>query len=57
MYFRRANAAFAGETSLWRLAVAPSLLCAIVVISIGFAPSALLRLSAAAAAMMTGIAP
>jgi NADH:ubiquinone oxidoreductase subunit 2 (subunit N) len=57
MYFRRANAAFAGETSLWRFAVAPSLLCAIAVISIGFAPGALLRLSAAAASMLTGVAP
>lgn len=57
IYFRRANAAFGGETGVWRLAVAPSLLCAIAVISIGFAPGALLRLAAAASSMLTGIAP
>jgi formate hydrogenlyase subunit 3/multisubunit Na+/H+ antiporter MnhD subunit len=57
MYFRRANTTSAGGTSLWRFAVAPSLLCAIAVISLGFAPGALLRLSATAASMLTGIGP
>lgn len=57
MYFRRANVTFAGDTSLWRFAVAPSLLCAIAIIGVGFAPGALLRFSATAASMLTGIAP
>lgn len=57
MYFRRANAAFAGEKSVWRFAAAPSLACAILAIGIAFAPGALLRVSAAAAGMLTDAAP
>jgi multicomponent Na+:H+ antiporter subunit D len=53
MYFRRASEAFAGETSAWRLALAPALMAAIIVIAWGFAPGALLRWAASAAAMLT----
>jgi NADH:ubiquinone oxidoreductase subunit 2 (subunit N) len=56
IYFRRASEAFAGETSAWRLALAPALLAAIITIAIGFAPGLLLRWTAAAASMLTGIA-
>lgn len=53
LYFRRASEAFAGETGAWRLALAPALMAAIIVIAWGLAPGALLRWAASAAAMLT----
>ncbi len=57
IYFRRASETFAGDTGLWRLALAPALIAAIVAIAFGAAPGALLRASASAASMLTGIGP
>lgn len=54
MYFRRAAVTFAGERSIWRLALSPALTAAVLGIAIGAAPSALLRWAAAAAAMLLG---
>ncbi|MGD9967002.1 MAG: proton-conducting transporter membrane subunit [Hyphomonadaceae bacterium] len=54
MYFRRGNDAFAGERSLWRLALAPALSAALACIAMGAAPAALLRWAASAAAMLVG---
>lgn len=56
MYFRRANAAYAGEGGVWRVALAPALLAAIVTIALGFAPVFLLRAAGVASGMLTGIA-
>lgn len=56
MYFRRANAAYEGEGGVWRAALAPALLAAIVGIAIGVAPNALLRAAAAASQLLTGLA-
>lgn len=56
IYFRKATEAFAGETGLWRLALAPALVVAIVTIAFGLAPGLLLRWTATAASMLTGVA-
>lgn len=56
IYFRRASETFGGEAGLWRLALAPALLAAIVTISLGLAPGLLLRWAANAASMLTGVA-
>jgi multicomponent Na+:H+ antiporter subunit D len=56
MYFRRANAAYAGEGGVWRAALVPALVAAIAGIAIGLAPGALLRAAAAASLMLTGLA-
>ena len=56
MYFRRANAAYAGEGGVWRVALAPALLAAIVTIALGFAPVFLLRAAGVASGMLTGTA-
>lgn len=55
MYFRRANAPYAGEGGVWRIALAPALAASIVVIAIGLAPNALLAAAAAASHMLTGL--
>jgi len=57
IYFRRANETFAGDTGWSRLALAPALIAAIVTIAFGAAPGALLRATATAASMLTGIGP
>lgn len=54
MYFRRAGETFAGERSLWRFALAPALMVAVLGIAVGLAPGALLRWAANAAAMLMG---
>ncbi|MGE0663367.1 MAG: proton-conducting transporter membrane subunit [Hyphomonadaceae bacterium] len=54
MYFRRADETFAGERGLWRFALSPALLAAVVCIAMGVAPDALLRWAASAAAMLMG---
>lgn len=54
MYFRRANAAYAGEGGVWRVALGPALIGAIIAIGAGVAPGSLLRAAAAASAMLTG---
>lgn len=56
MYFRRANAAYAGDGGVWRVALAPALIAAIVAIGLGFAPLFLLRAAGVASGMLTGIA-
>ncbi|MGQ0533150.1 MAG: proton-conducting transporter transmembrane domain-containing protein [Caulobacteraceae bacterium] len=53
VYFRRAGEVLA-QASLWRFALAPALIAAIVGIAIGLAPGALLRWSAAASLMLMG---
>ena len=55
MYFRRANATYAGEGGVWRVALAPVLLAAIAAIAIGLAPGVLLSAAAAASHMLTGM--
>ncbi|MEZ5960210.1 MAG: proton-conducting transporter membrane subunit [Hyphomonadaceae bacterium] len=56
MYFRRANAAYAGDGGVWRVALGPALIAAIVAIGIGFAPLVLLRAADVASGMLTGVA-
>lgn len=56
MYFRRANTTYAGEGGVWRVALAPALVAAIIVIAIGVAPAFLLNAAAAASHMLTGLA-
>ena len=56
MYFRRANAAYVGEGGVWRVALAPALIAAIVATGLGFAPLFLLRAADVASGMLTGIA-
>jgi multicomponent Na+:H+ antiporter subunit D len=56
MYFRRADIAYAGEGGVWRVALAPALVAAIVAIAIGLAPSVLLRAAAEASLLLTGLA-
>ncbi|MEZ5972978.1 MAG: proton-conducting transporter membrane subunit [Hyphomonadaceae bacterium] len=56
MYFRRANAAYAGERGVWRIALAPALIVAIATVTIGVAPGFLLRAAAAASLKLTGLA-
>jgi anti-sigma-K factor RskA len=56
MYFRRANAAYAGEGGVWRVALAPTLVVAIAAIAIGLAPGFLLRAATTASLMLTGLA-
>lgn len=55
MYFRRANAAYEGAGGVWRVALGPALIVAIIAIGVGVAPGSLLRAAAAASAMLTGI--
>ena len=56
IYFRRADIAYAGEGGVWRVALAPALVAAIVAIAIGLAPSVLLRAAAEASLLLTGLA-
>ncbi|MEZ5957896.1 MAG: proton-conducting transporter membrane subunit [Hyphomonadaceae bacterium] len=56
MYFRRANAAYAGEGGVWRVVLGPALFAAIVTIALGIAPLLLLRAADIASGMLTGIA-
>ncbi|MCX7359818.1 MAG: proton-conducting transporter membrane subunit [Alphaproteobacteria bacterium] len=55
MYFRRANAPYAGDGGVWRVALAPALIAAIAAIAIGLAPGFLLRAAATASLMLTGL--
>ncbi|ANP44912.1 proton-conducting transporter membrane subunit [Candidatus Viadribacter manganicus] len=57
MYFRRANAAYAGEGGVWRVTLAPALIAAIAAIGWGLAPGGLLRAAASASLMLGGISP
>jgi len=56
MYFRRANIAYAGDGGVWRVALGPVLIVAIVAIAVGLAPSVLLNAAAKASLMLTGLA-
>jgi NADH:ubiquinone oxidoreductase subunit 2 (subunit N) len=56
VYFRRAVAVGSADTDPWRVLIAPALVAAIGAIALGVEPSALLRLSARAAAHMFGTA-
>ena len=54
IYFRRAATAFEGHDDLWRLALAPALLAAILAIAIGLEPSLLLHAAERASALLLG---
>jgi len=57
VYFRRAAETQDPPRDAWRLALAPALMASVLVISIGLAPTPLLKAAAAAAALMSGTSP
>jgi len=57
VYFRRDTTVRVAERDPWRLTLTPALAAAVAAIALGFEPSALLRASSSAAALLFGYAP